>query len=122
MGDSSVTKVESGRSPKGEMGQRYLASGVAVAMRLWEQEPAEAEKPARSREYETVGYVLSGRAELHLEGQTLLLHPGDSWVVPRGASHTYRILEAFKAVEATSPPAHAHHRDEPVAAGAAHTA
>jgi hypothetical protein len=33
-------------------------------------------------------------------------------VVPRGASHTYKILEAFTAVEATSPPAAVHGRDE----------
>ena len=65
-----------------------------------------------ARDYETVGYVLAGRAELHLEGQTLLLEAGDSWVVPAGAEHTYRVLEAFTAVEATSPPAQVHARDE----------
>jgi quercetin dioxygenase-like cupin family protein len=80
-------------------------------MRLWDQEPDDG-KPERRRDYETVGYVIEGRAELRLEGQTVLLNPGDSWVVPRGASHTYKILESFKAVEATSPPAHAHARDE----------
>src|SRR5436309_2263922 len=62
MGDTSVTKVESGRSPKGSMGQRYLASGIHVAMRLWEKEPAGEAKPARRRDYETVGYVIEGRA------------------------------------------------------------
>jgi quercetin dioxygenase-like cupin family protein len=56
--------------------------------------------------------VISGRAELHLEGQMVLLGPGDSWVVPRGSSHTYKILEPFTAVEATSPPAFAHGRDQ----------
>jgi quercetin dioxygenase-like cupin family protein len=114
MGDSSVTKVESGHSPKGSMGQRYLASGIHVAMRLWEEEPTGEPKPARRRDYETVGYVIAGRAELHLEGQTLVLNAGDSWVVPAGAEHTYKVVEAFKAVEATSPPAQAHGRDETV--------
>jgi hypothetical protein len=33
-------------------------------------------------------------------------------VVPKGSSHTYRILEPFTAVEATHPPAEAHSRDE----------
>ena len=112
MADTTVMKVDSRHSPHGKMGQKYLASGVHVAMRLWEHaEPAEA-KPEVARDYETVGYVISGRAELHVEGQTVLLEPGNSWVVPRGASHTYRILEPFTAVEATSPPAHAHGRDE----------
>ena len=111
MNDTSVTKVSSEFSPRGTMGQKYLASGVHLAMRLWDEQPGEAKRPSR-REYETVGYVLRGRAELCLEGQTVLLEAGDSWVVPRGAEHAYKILEAFTAVEATSPPAHAHARDE----------
>ncbi len=59
-----------------------------------------------------MGYVIKGRAELHIEGQMVLLEPGNSWVVPKDASHTYKILEAFTAVEATSPPAEIHGRDE----------
>ena len=111
MADSSVTKVDGERSPVGRMGQRYLAAGVRLSMRLWmDEEPGEKE-PVR-REYETVGYVLKGRAELVLEGQTVRLEPGDSYVVPRGSEHSYRILETFSAVEATSPPAEVHGRDE----------
>jgi len=105
-------KVQSQESPTGEMGQKYLASGKAISMRLWENEQPDDAKPESSRDYETVGYVISGRAELHLEGQMVLLEPGDSWTVPKGASHTYRILEAFTALEATHPPAKVHGRDE----------
>ena len=112
MGDTTATKVDSNYSPHGEMGQKYLASGVNVAMRLWENQEPNDDKDARTRDYETVGYVIEGKAELHLEGQILTLGKGDSWVVPRGASHTYKILETFTAIEATSPPAHAHGRDE----------
>src|SRR5262249_24938159 len=67
MGDTSVTKVQSKHSPRGAMGQRYLASGVHVGMRLWENEQPGEPKPSATRDYETVGYVLEGRAELHLE-------------------------------------------------------
>lgn len=112
MGDTSVKKVSSQHSPHGEMGQKYLASGIHVSMRLWENEPPDEPKPPTARDYETVGYVISGRAELHLEGQMVRLEPGDSWVVPKGSSHTYKILEPFTAVEATSPPAQVHSRDE----------
>jgi quercetin dioxygenase-like cupin family protein len=115
MTDTSVKKVKSAFSPHGAMGQKYLASGVHVAMRLWEEEAGELKEPT-CRDYETVGYVIRGRAELHLEGQMLLLEEGDSWVVPKGASHSYRILEPFVAVEATCPPAHVHDRDRPVEA------
>ncbi|HEU5097780.1 MAG TPA: cupin domain-containing protein [Roseiflexaceae bacterium] len=112
MSDTSVTKVSSTHSPKGAMGQKYLASGIHIAMRLWEAEPPGDAKPPTQRDYETVGYVISGRAELYLEGQMVLLEPGDSWVVPKRSSHSYHILEAFTAVEATAPPAQAHGRDE----------
>lgn len=95
------------------MGQTYLVSGKRVSMRLWEAEPAGSRKSQSVRAYETVGYVLGGRAELELEGQMLRLEPGDSWLVPAGARHTYRILEPFTAVEATAPPAEVHGRDEP---------
>ena len=112
MADTTVTKIDSAHSPHGAQGQKYLASGVHVGMRLWENEEPSDDKPRVRRDYETVGYVLKGRAELHVEGQMVLLAKGDSYAVPRGAEHTYRILETFSAVEATSPPAHAHARDE----------
>jgi len=112
MGETSVTKVQSQSAPRGRMGQKYLASGVHLAMRLWEKEPPGEPKPLAVRDYETVGYVVAGRAELHLEGQRILLEPGDSWVVPKGSSHSYKILEPFTAVEATCPPAFVHGRDE----------
>jgi hypothetical protein len=67
MGDTSVTKVESKHSPRGAQGQKYLAAGVHVAMRHWEDEQPGEPKPLAVREYETVGYVIGGRAELHIE-------------------------------------------------------
>ena len=80
--------------------------------RLWIDEPGGKLKEPTSREYETVGYVISGSATLDLEGQTLNLKSGDSWLVPAGARHQYTITEPFTAVEATSPPAEVHGRDE----------
>jgi mannose-6-phosphate isomerase-like protein (cupin superfamily) len=114
VGDTTITKVDSTHSPRGPLGQTYLATGVGVGMRLWRDRPPGEPKPQTARDYETVGYVISGRAELHSEGQMVLLGPGDCWVVPRHASHTYKILESFTAIEATHPPAEIHDRDHPV--------
>ncbi|MFP4102046.1 cupin domain-containing protein [Coleofasciculus sp.] len=114
MTDTTVKKVQSQHSPSGEMGQTYLVSGKSLSMRLWQDEQPSEPKPKTQRDYETVGYVIQGRAELHLEEQKIVLEPGDSWLVPQGASHTYKILEPFTAVEATSPPAEVHGRDETV--------
>lgn len=111
MADTTVKKVHAEASPHGPMHQKYLVSGKTVAMRLWEDEQPGIDKPETAREYETVGYVIGGRAELHLEGQTIQLAAGDSWLVPQGAKHRYRILEPFTALEATSPPAQVHGRD-----------
>jgi quercetin dioxygenase-like cupin family protein len=112
MSDTTIIKVDSQSSPKGEVGQKYLAMGKKISMRLWESEQPSEPKPETQREYETIGYVISGRAELHIEGQMVLLETGDSWVVPEGASHTYKILESFTAIEATAPPAEVHGREQ----------
>lgn len=101
---TGITKVSGAQAPRGPRGQKQLAGGTQVAMRMWENEAPTESKPLTKRDYETVGYVLSGRAELHIAGERVLLEPGDSWVVPRGAVHTYQILEAFTAIEAISPP------------------
>jgi len=76
MPDTTIKKVEAGTSPRGEMGQKYLVAGKRVSMRLWVQEPGGKLKGRTKREYETVGYVISGRARLDLEGQTLDLKAG----------------------------------------------
>ncbi|HEY8945584.1 MAG TPA: cupin domain-containing protein [Polyangiaceae bacterium] len=112
MPDTTITKIDSRYSPVGAMGQRYLASGVRMSMRLWQELPPGTPSPETQRDYEILGYVLSGVAELHVEGQHLRLETGNSYVIPRGARHHFSILERFSAVEVTSPSAVVHARDE----------
>ena len=112
MADKSITKVSSEHAPKGAAGQIYLASGVHLSMRLWQKESPTEDKPETVRDYETIGFVIEGKAELYIEGQRILLDRGDCWVVPKGAKHRYKILESFTAVEATSAPAEVHARGE----------
>lgn len=108
MTDTTVKKVQSSTSPTGGKGQIHLAMGKRMGMRLWRDEAPTDDKTRHSHDYEVLGYVISGRAELEIEGQTVTLEPGDSWLVPPNAEHRYRILEPFTAVEATSPPAAVH--------------
>lgn len=61
---------------------------------------------------ETVGYVISGQAKLHSEGQMVRLASVDSWVVSKSATHKSKIPEPLTAVEATHPSFHGHARDE----------
>ncbi len=111
MTEDNASKIDIAQSQQGPQGQRYLASGDAISMRLWDKvEAGHASTPVR-RDYETVGYVIAGTAELVVEGSTVTLQPGSSWIVPKGAEHSYRIHDAFTAIEATHPPAEDQRRD-----------
>jgi quercetin dioxygenase-like cupin family protein len=110
--DTTIKKVMAASSPRGEMGQKYLVAGKRLSMRLWIDEPGGKLKAPTTRDYETVD-VISGSARLDVEGQTLNLKAGDSWLVPEGAMHQYTIMQPFTAIEATAPPAEVHGRDAP---------
>lgn len=107
----TVTKINANDVPVGPHGQSLLACGDSVGMRLWQEGPREHDKMASKRDYESVGYVISGQAELEMNGQIIRLGPGDSWVIPRGMEHRYRVVDDFVAIEATTPPAHIIARD-----------
>jgi hypothetical protein len=61
MPDKSITKVNAAYSPTGRAGQKYLASGIQISMRLWEREEPSRAKPETARNYETVGFVIDGK-------------------------------------------------------------
>ena len=48
--DKSITKISAFTAPKGKLGQKYLASGKTLSMRIWENEKA-GEKESTAREY-----------------------------------------------------------------------
>ncbi|GAC1564600.1 MAG: cupin domain-containing protein [Vulcanimicrobiaceae bacterium] len=98
-------KIDSATAAAGPDGQISLAAGERTAMRMWRDEQPARAKPASTRAYETVGYVIGGRATLHLGDDRIELGKGDSWLVPAGAPHAYEIHESFSAIEVTSPPA-----------------
>lgn len=98
-------------SETGEMGQDYLATGKHVAMRRWQEDRCDY-GPEHTRDYETVGYLVSGVFELDMEGERAKLMPGDSWLIPSGAVHRYRIIEPIVAIEATCPPGRFAGRDQ----------
>ena len=100
-----ATKVSAHGAAAGPHGEIGLAAGERVAMRMWRAEEPGADKPTATSPHETVGYVISGRAELVLGGESVTLEPGDSYLVPAGEAHTYRILETFTSIKATAPPA-----------------
>jgi len=53
---------------------------------------------------EQSGYCFRGRFALTVDNETSIVGPGDSYVIPAGAPHSYEILEDSLAVEVFSPP------------------
>ena len=101
---SHIDIIDAEHTRKSKTGERHLVKGQAMSMRMWDAEPAGVEKKPIRRDYETLGYCIAGRAEVSIEGEVAMLTPGTSWLVPKGAEHTYEILEAFTAIEVSSPP------------------
>lgn len=111
MADHSVKKIDSSASPEGDAGQTYLVSGTAMAMRMWKEAKGEGGED-HTRPYETVGYVVEGRVEVHVGDDVVTCVAGDSYLVPEGAVRRYKVLEDLVAIEATSPPARVDDRDD----------
>lgn len=76
-------------------------------MWLWQATPTKQTATVEafvSQDYEVAGYMVSGKAELHVDGKVITLKPGDSWVVPTGALHAYRVLQPLTAIRTNHPP------------------
>ncbi len=87
------------------LGPRVLARGRRMGMRMWVEDSAVNPKEPATHAYEIVGYVCEGTATVEANGQKLDLEAGDSYCIPAGVTHLWCITSAFKAIEATSPPA-----------------
>ena len=57
-----------------------------------------------SHPHEQAGYCVHGRFELTIDGVSTEIKTDDSYVIPAGALHSYRILGDASAVEVFSPP------------------
>ncbi|MFT2719145.1 cupin domain-containing protein [Deinococcus sp. A31D244] len=96
-------KVSQSNTTHGQDGEHHLARGQHSSMRLWHNEQPNPDKPESTHEYETLGYVISGRVDLIIDGQPINLQSGDSYFVPAGTPHTFRVTETLTAVEVNTP-------------------
>ncbi|MBY6204241.1 cupin domain-containing protein [Halomonas denitrificans] len=88
----------------GPVGDRQLAQGERVGLRLW-QDHATDDETDRSRPYEIAGYVIAGEILVVIDGSPHTLVEGDSFVIPADTRHRFRIHQPATVIEATSPPA-----------------
>jgi quercetin dioxygenase-like cupin family protein len=113
--------VQSSTAPHGPLhGEKYLASGRHIGLRLFDLEKGRHDD-WHSRQYECVGYCIKGKARLSFQGggggganKVVEIGPGTSYCVPEGVQHKWEILEDAQLVEGTSPVCFVHERDRPV--------
>ena len=86
-------------------GVDYLVGATGKRMMVTEMlfRPGQ-DVPPHSHPQEQSGYCVSGRFKLTIDDFTTEIGPGDTYVIPGGARHSYRISEDSLAVEVFSPP------------------
>ncbi len=97
--------VRDGEATQGPRGERLLARGQEVALRVWVHEPAGETAPEHSNPYEYVAYLAEGSMRVRIgAAQAQDLGPGDSYVVPAQTPYAFEVLERATVVEAVAPP------------------
>ena len=59
--------------------------------------------PNHSHPHEQTGYLVSGKMEMTIDGETFSVKPGDSWCIAGDIEHSAVFLEDAVAVEIFSP-------------------
>lgn len=96
--------VLSSDATTGDRGERFLARGEQVALRVWEHEPAGEVAPEHANEYEYVAYVTDGLVRVRIgDAEPVEVGVGDSYVVPAGTPYAFEIVERATVVEAVAP-------------------
>lgn len=54
--------------------------------------------------HEQCGYVISGKYELTIKGETWILACGDSYAIPGNTPHSFRVLSAGEVIDVFTPP------------------
>ncbi len=83
--------------------RRTLVSGKGLMICRFDLESG-VQIPVHSHPHDQAGYVVSGRIEITVDGNSLELGPGDSYCAPPGVLHSARALEATIVVDTFSPP------------------
>lgn len=60
--------------------------------------------PHRHDDHESIGFLISGRLRLVIDGTAYVAGPGDAWLHRRGVVHASEALEDCEQIEIKSPP------------------
>lgn len=98
-----VTPAQASQKPLSFGGVRRTMGTTENLMLLEIFLPRETEVPMHQHVHDQVGYIIQGRYELTIGGQTQLLTPGDSYAVPSNVLHGGRIVTDTILVEIFYP-------------------
>jgi quercetin dioxygenase-like cupin family protein len=88
----------------GSRGEKIMAHGDRVALRVWEREPEGETSEKHSNRYEYVAYVAAGALRVRIgDDGAQEVRAGDSYVVPAETPYSFEVLEPATVVEAVSP-------------------
>jgi quercetin dioxygenase-like cupin family protein len=88
----------------GSRGEKLMAHGEGLALRVWEREPEGETAPEHANDYEYVAYVAAGALRVRIgDDEAEEVRAGDSYVVPSQTPYSFEVLERATVVEAVSP-------------------
>lgn len=100
--------IQAADAKTGKEGEKLLAHGENVSMRLWDGEEAGSDKPEHQNTYEYVAYVISGQLEIKLQGKSFKVGQGDSYCIPANTPYSLKILAKATVLEALTPSDRSH--------------
>jgi quercetin dioxygenase-like cupin family protein len=83
---------------------RRTLGETADAMVVEFRSEAGVKIPVHSHPHQQVGYVVSGRIEIAVEGVTTVCGPGDSYAIPGGVEHGALFPVESIVIDCFSPP------------------
>ena len=96
-----LTTVE-GHAFTGNVTMKVMIPGEKMNM-LEIRYPAGSRSPTHAHRHESVCYVISGRIRGTIEGESVILGPGDACRHPEGVEHSVEALEDALILEIKSP-------------------
>ena len=96
-----LTTVE-GLPFTGNVSMKVMMAGENMNM-LEISYPAGSSSPTHAHQHESVCYVISGRIKGTIEGESVILGPGDACRHPEGVEHSVEAIEDALILEIKSP-------------------
>lgn len=104
MSHKVALETAAGTLPEGQRALWVLITGQRLQLVELRLKEGFFRPPHHHPEHESIGYVISGRLQMMIDGREYTLGPGDAWHHRIGVYHATRAIEDTHAVEIHGPP------------------